>query len=501
MAAIGTATILGTSGAYTSFDMIERLHAGNVHLDTLYHASMSAMIKNYGVTSTGLNGLVETPYHALSHALFAAVSLVSRAPVIEVYGIASWLLFAPLLIFSASASCLMLHSRARLAPSQVWYSVCLILVLAPRVLGRWAVWDSYFVSESYLVALSLFLLAMPLLLAATLGAGDLVILIVIAGFLCSAKASVGMIFIELFGIRLVLLNGRWIMREAFAFLAMMATAAMVVLNSAVANADDVWFAPLDFVEKFSFLGPQLSVAYESLLGAGEVRWWTWLLAAAAVIGFIGLHFSLTWGVVVAAARRVGVRRALRTPVVVISLGAVLAGLCVVSLFGVAGGSAYYFTNVAFFVSLPTAAALLSEFLSSPRYASRPVPVAATALVLAVSAGAYWNASAFSGARAQPKHSALIGRLLDARKLTPRGVILKADSMVLASNPVSPCRARPFVFPAVSERPWIGVMGEHTDCRYEDYGYENYRSAADPNRALLPRWPFGGGSAPAYEPLP
>src|ERR1700722_10186487 len=144
MAAIGTATILGTRGAYTSFDMFERLNAGDVPVDTLYHASIAAMIKNYGVTSTGLNGLIETPYHVLSHALFAAISLASRAPVIEVYAVATWVLFAPLLIFSISASSLMIHRDERLDPSKIWYSVCALLVLAPLALGRCAVWDSYF---------------------------------------------------------------------------------------------------------------------------------------------------------------------------------------------------------------------------------------------------------------------------------------------------------------------------------------------------------------------
>lgn len=81
------------------------------------------------------------------------------------------------------------------------------------------------------------------------------------------------------------------------------------------------------------------------------------------------------------------------------------------------------------------------------------------------------------------------------------MILEADSTLLAGNPVTLCRARPFVFPAVSERPWIGVMAQHSDCRYEDYGYENYRPAAGSNRALPARWPLGDGSVPDYQALP
>ena len=44
-----------------SFDMLDRLEQGLVHRDTLFHASIASMIKNYGVVTTGLNGLIETP--------------------------------------------------------------------------------------------------------------------------------------------------------------------------------------------------------------------------------------------------------------------------------------------------------------------------------------------------------------------------------------------------------------------------------------------------------
>ena len=63
MAVIASLTILGCQRAYTSFDMLARLHAGYVHDDTLFLASISAMIKNYGVVSFGLHGLVETHYY------------------------------------------------------------------------------------------------------------------------------------------------------------------------------------------------------------------------------------------------------------------------------------------------------------------------------------------------------------------------------------------------------------------------------------------------------
>ena len=111
MGIIASLTVLGTVDSYTSFDMLERLHAGNVHKDTLYHASTAAMIKNYGVVSTGLHGLSETPYHIYSHVLFACISLLSGNSVLDVYGVANWILFAPILIFCVVIFCVILEKK------------------------------------------------------------------------------------------------------------------------------------------------------------------------------------------------------------------------------------------------------------------------------------------------------------------------------------------------------------------------------------------------------
>jgi hypothetical protein len=63
------------------------------------------MIKNYGVSSTGLHGLVEVPYHTFSYVLMASISLISGVSAVEVYGVANHILFAPFLIFSITAFC------------------------------------------------------------------------------------------------------------------------------------------------------------------------------------------------------------------------------------------------------------------------------------------------------------------------------------------------------------------------------------------------------------
>src|SRR4051812_38585170 len=47
----------------------EQTLLGTQHRDTLFHASIAAMIGQFGVPSTGLDGLVHVRYYFLSHAL------------------------------------------------------------------------------------------------------------------------------------------------------------------------------------------------------------------------------------------------------------------------------------------------------------------------------------------------------------------------------------------------------------------------------------------------
>ncbi len=83
-AAIAVALVMSFTH-YSDFLIMEKLWYGDVHQDTLFHAAISAMIKTYGVASTGLQGLVPVHYHILSHQGFAALSILSGVHVLEVY--------------------------------------------------------------------------------------------------------------------------------------------------------------------------------------------------------------------------------------------------------------------------------------------------------------------------------------------------------------------------------------------------------------------------------
>ncbi|MEE4239577.1 MAG: hypothetical protein V2I51_22895, partial [Anderseniella sp.] len=88
------------------------------------------------------------------------ISLLSRIGVTEVYGVANWVLFAPLLLFSVVAFCAMLDRAGQLSLPVVWAFSALLLSMLPLLFGRWGLRDSFFVSESYLVSLGLFLLGL-----------------------------------------------------------------------------------------------------------------------------------------------------------------------------------------------------------------------------------------------------------------------------------------------------------------------------------------------------
>ena len=84
MAGVGVLACFSVALAYNGFDNLNALRAGVVHKDPLYHSAISAMIKNYGVVSTGLHGLVETPYYVMSHTIVALASLCSGLGVFQV---------------------------------------------------------------------------------------------------------------------------------------------------------------------------------------------------------------------------------------------------------------------------------------------------------------------------------------------------------------------------------------------------------------------------------
>jgi len=473
MAIIATATVLGVERAYTSFDMLNRLHAGQVHQDTLFHASIAAMIKNYGVVSTGLHGLVETPYHALSHTLFAGISLLSGVGVIEVYGVANWVFFAPILIFTIVICSAMLHKTNQLNMPLAWGITCLLLIASPRLLQPWGVEDSFFVSESYLVSLGLFLVGFPLLFKRRLSISDLLLVLTLTALIANAKMSVGLLLVGLWFARVLFVRSESISLDVAAFVVSAAVATWMVFHSAEATGDSIRIVPLHFIARYSFLGKHLLETGKALLEGDRVSSHSIFLALVALLSFFAFHFLLSWVIIVRSAFRKGILSVVADPFSVYSIAAVAAGSLVVFLFSIPDGAAYYFTNVAFFVALPGVVALLAYAPGRRRVSSQPFLVVAILLACLLNVRAFYRASVIHPSHSVLLHSTFIDSLVEVRNRTPLNVVLQLAAGASVTNPVSRCTAQPFVYPAVSERPWIGVIPARSDCTYEYYGYSQY----------------------------
>jgi hypothetical protein len=148
------------SRAFGSVLTPELALTGIHQLDTIFHASIANMLVKYGALSTGLDGLLPAKYHVLSHIWLGCISLWLGVSTLEGYSIGGQIIAIPMLLFSLSLA-IHLFRRSGEGPSNgalMTLGSLLMLFLA----DLWG-WTSYLVSESYFLAMIIFLLALPLL--------------------------------------------------------------------------------------------------------------------------------------------------------------------------------------------------------------------------------------------------------------------------------------------------------------------------------------------------
>lgn len=486
--ALAAVAILG-SNPYTSFDMLNRVATGELHQDTAFHSSISAMLKNYGVASTGLNGLVETPYHVFSHLLIAGISRLSGYSVLEVYGVAPWALFAPVLFLTLATVSRALDSTDKITPSYVWGCCAVVLGTMPFLLGRWGVSNSYLISESYLVSLGLLLAGLPVLLKREVSIKDLILAVLLGSMIAAAKASVGLIYAGLWCVRVLMDRRQHVVWLIVAVVT--GSVCWVVSSSAAANAGALSLHFMHFIQSAVF-GRYLEDARVAVLSGGLPGLKTLALALTALGGFVVIHFWASWIVIFDRVRKQTWRGLLTDPMAAYSLASVAAGMLIVALFKLPEGAVYYFTNVAFFVSAPAVIPALARRL--PEVTVYAGSAALVALLIVGMEGLYSASFAARPASVSSEGAAFIGKLVGLRDNAPRSAVLVADPLLHASNPVRRCTARPFTYPAVTEHPWINVIEpvSSEQCEYKYFGFEMYHLSG-PNQMprVQPVLPAGG----------
>ena len=182
----------------------EKIRGFALNADTLYHVSLSTMIKNYGVVSTGMHGLALAHYHFFVHLLYAAVSKLLSLEVYDVFGYSNFIVFAPLMMTGW-----MRAAASILKKTDLTTFVLINLVVFGGPFSEIYSYDSsHFISESF--QLSLLFLSGAMAALSTMienrevGTADLLIVLTYLPLLCLSKISVGCIFLALFFVVVVL---------------------------------------------------------------------------------------------------------------------------------------------------------------------------------------------------------------------------------------------------------------------------------------------------------
>lgn len=472
----GALIALFTSGlsSWTSFNIENDLIRGLVHKDILYHSSLAAMIKNYGVVSTGVHGLVDTPYHILSHAVVALFSKLSGLGVLKIYGVILWVFLIPLMIFSLLSLIASLMKDFESLETVV-VTILLLFLSVFKIFGFVAIWDSYLTSESYVLSLSFFSFSLLILHKKELVFFDFILFFVFFIICATSKFSSGGVLFGLLVLRVVFFSG---VRPAGGIIVVgVAALALYFLarNAAAVASDNMTFSTLSFVKFYIFGGDNLARMLKAGIQGEVFRLADLVGAIIALIGFCFGHFILFWARFGWCLRQGGGLQRLICPDVIYGLAVVALSFGLAVAVKIPGGALYYISNLVMFISLP----FLVMSLSRVSHSSAALKIGSKSLLWASVTYGYHTAILEGVEKRDLKvHSSQLEKLVldlnGVRETYPVDLVMVAETELFKDEKLlSSCATVPFVFVAVSERPWIGLLGGFSDCNYSNYGYSSY----------------------------
>lgn len=137
----------------------EQALLGKIRKDSYYATSIAHMLQNYGVSSTGLDGLVPHHYHYGSHMWFAMLGRLAGTPPLFSYAIGLFLILVPSQFYALILSGICVaKERIRILE---YFLICLSLVYITDAIGR----NTHYISESYNSAITALLFLFPLLMS------------------------------------------------------------------------------------------------------------------------------------------------------------------------------------------------------------------------------------------------------------------------------------------------------------------------------------------------
>lgn len=468
-----TAVVLVVLGTrfYADFQLDARLAALQQHRDTAFHATIAAFLRDYNVASIGFDGLAPLAYHTLSHRVLGGLSHLTGLPTLQAYSYLYIVLGPTLLVVSLA----LLLRRIRPATS-LSEAILVIALLFAAIRYGWAfkragLWDNYFLSESFLLALVLLAAAITAFLdyledRARWQLLALSLLLTIAAGL--SKGSVGLVGICMYGIPLLRRHIDW--RYLLLMLAGAAGMYFAVIDMASAARERLPVVPLDFVIEF-VKGPG---GTDSL----AVRT-AWHLAVFFLPVWLCAWFGL----------RAEGRAWLRSTECLLLAALLLPGLVLSLSFDIAGGSAAYFSAIAPIVALPFLAARLLAIRRIDNPGWKPLLVIGGILLAFCARGMHGKSlvADADGERVPVAGvSAMVDTMLDWRDTLPHGVAMRvADTDRWIA--ITGCDGY-WLLTALAERPVIRGYPNPALCRQTTLlGLDDYTPAGPrtPPAVVLP----------------
>lgn len=454
---------LAGSSLYINFNYHDLLSAGDIHIDTAFHAAIAAMYKHYGIASVGLDGLVPVSYHVLSHQIMAGLSRLSGLEILATYAYLYTALAPALLAFAMAATARCLNPAISLNRLLLAIATVLLALVSLKPFSMAALWGSFFTSESYLVALALLCMAITQLQALDDRAGALagmngIILgaaVLAAGL---AKGSVGLVGVCLLGFLGVVR-----FRQRHYWLMVLATGALFhhfVYQTASQAASLASFQPLDFIDAYVY--PR-----DNSHSAGKVLF------------FLALHYLPVWLCFAGGFMKNGwsYTRSLEFQILLgLLLPSAVAGLS----FRISGGSAYYFTSIPSLLALPFLCSRLSAFtLRMPSALFVAIPLLIISIASKTNPAFIRNTFQLLDYQGDHGWADTIGKLEAIRTSHPVNTRVEISNKNAMARIIG-CKAY-WLYPAITERPMKNDLPGIAKCEHlsRNYGLPDYHEPYQP----------------------
>lgn len=446
------AAIFG-SRMYADFQYRYSLISGDLHLDTLFHATVSAMYSHYGVASVALDGLVPITYYTLSHKIMAGLAILSGFETLAVY---SYLFFSmgPLLLaFSLAGLACQLNSNLKFSQALIGIALMMLGIVAIPVFSWVAMWDSFLVSESYLLSLVILTISISTLKRwIDGGAGKQYVLgvsLLSMTLACLAKGSVGLVGICVFG----LLGITRYRTLRYWIPLVMAISIMYIGISATVSGfkNHIPITPFDFV-------------FTYVRGSIELK----------LIAFLSIHFLSVWICFALGIFKSG-SAYFKGIEFQILLALLLPALFFSLTFKFSGGSGYYFSSIPVIISMPFLVANFASYLDAIKF-KHVVVITLIAFLVQLN-----EISSRSFVRQLPNKeknmtsmNTIVKQLQDIRDNSATNAQIKIENPERLVSKIG-CKAYWFL-PAVMERPLVDGLPNKNLC--PQYYYEGTYGVLD-----------------------